>query len=277
MDRSAALSLSTLAFAVVTGFAGQASAQGTATPTPPALARDDADASSPSPVLPQGAPPAPPASPAPAASSTTEAPLEAAPAAHTGFQLALRTGVAVPFGRVDSGAKISDSFTPQASIVGDLGIKVASDIFLGAYIGVSVGGVGDTVKQGCDAVGVDCTAVGVRFGIQAHYHFNPDGKWNPWIGYGVGLELVTASGSKNNAKLDAGLVGVEFAHFMAGAEYRVGRVIGIGPFADFAVGQYGSASVETVQNGVSRKTSGELSDPSLHEWLTLGLKVTLFP
>jgi hypothetical protein len=162
-------------------------------------------------------------------------------------------------------------------IIADLGIKVAADLFLGAYVGVSFGGVGDTVKQACDGVGVDCTAAGVRFGIQAQYHFNPDGKWNPWVGYGIGLELLSASGSKNNDKLDAGLVGVEYAHFMAGADYRVNDVIGIGPFADFALGQYGSTSIEATRNGVTKKSNGELANPSLHEWLTLGVKVTFLP
>jgi hypothetical protein len=233
MDRSASLALAALAFASVTGFAAQASAQDT---TPPD-----------------------------------------APPAHTGFQLALRTGVAVPFGEVEKGATMSDSFTPQVPIIGDVGIKVAPDLFLGAYVGVSFGGVGDTVKQGCDAVGVDCTAVGVRFGIQAQYHFIPDGKWNPWVGYGIGLELLTASGSKNDDKLHAGLFGVEYAHFMAGVDYRVSEVFGIGPFADFALGQYGSTSLEATRNGVTKKSNGDLANPSLHEWLTIGLKVTFFP
>lgn len=242
MDRSASLALAASAFAVVTGFAVQASAQDTTTPAPPAPTADDAP-----------------------------------PAAHTGLQLALRTGVAVPFGEVDDGSKMSDSFTPQVPIIADVGIKVAPDLFIGAYVGVSFGGVGDTVKQGCDAVGVGCTAFGVRFGIQAQYHFNPDGQWNPWVGYGIGLELLDASGSKNDDKLHAGLFGVEYAHFMAGVDYRVNDIVGIGPFADFALGQYGSTSLEATRNGVTKKSNGELSNPALHEWLTLGLKVTLFP
>jgi len=271
MDRSASLALSALVFAVVTSSAVQVSAQGTTPPTPPAPTADDAPTPSQPPVVQQATPAEP------TAASTTDGPSGAPPAAHTGLQLGLRTGVAVPFGEVENGARISDSFTPQVSIIADVGIKPAPDLFLGAYVGVAVGGVGNTVKQACDAVGVDCTAVGVRFGIQAQYHFNPDGKWNPWIGYGIGLELLGASGSKNNDKLDAGLFGVEYAHFMAGADYRVNRVVGIGPFADFALGQYGSGSVETIQRGVSRKDNGALANPSLHEWLTLGLKVTFFP
>jgi len=91
------------------------------------------------------------------------------------------------------------------------------------------------------------------------------------------VELLGASGSKNNDKLDAGLFGVEYAHFMAGADYRVNEVVGIGPFADFALGQYGSTSLEATRNGVSRKSNGELANPSLHEWLTVGFKVTFFP
>ena len=64
---------------------------------------------------------------------------------------------------------------------------------------------------------------------------------------------------------------------MAGADYRVSEVVCIGPFADFALGQYGSASLEATRNGVSKKSNGDLANPSLHEWLTLGLKGTFFP
>lgn len=244
MNRSASFALAALGFGVVTASAAQASAQEAAEPTN---------------------------------ASATHGPADAPPPAHTGLQLGLRTGVAVPFGEVESGARMSDSFTPQVPILADLGIKVAPDLFLGAYFGVSFGGVGKTVEQGCDAVGVDCTAFGVRFGIQAQYHFNPDGTWNPWIGYGIGLELLRASGAKNDDRFHAGLFGVEYAHFMAGADYRVNEVVGIGPFADFALGQYGGVSIESTRNGVSQKNNGDLANPSLHEWLTLGLKVTFFP
>ena len=64
---------------------------------------------------------------------------------------------------------------------------------------------------------------------------------------------------------------------MAGADYRVNKTVGIGPTADFAIGQYSIASVEGTRNGVTSKKDGDIQNTSLHEWLLLGVKVTFFP
>jgi hypothetical protein len=71
--------------------------------------------------------------------------------------------------------------------------------------------------------------------------------------------------------------GFEFAHFMAGLDFRLTRVVGIGPFADFAIGQYSRTSSETTINGVTVKSDGDIQNTALHEWLTIGAKFTIFP
>jgi hypothetical protein len=277
MERSSSVAFasSLVTLALVTTLSASAAAQGTMTPTQPP------------PAEPAGTPTQPPvvqqATPAPAATAT-EPPAEESkahkgevPPARTGFQLGLRTGVAVPLGEVDKGESMSDSFTPQVPIIADIGVKVIPELFLGGYLGLSVGGAGDAIKKSCDALNVDCMAVGFRFGIEAQLHLNPDGRWNPWVGYGIGYEIAGASGSKGNNKLTAALGGVEFAHFMAGADYRINKVVGVGPYADFALGQYSIASVEATSNGVTKKTDGDIKDKTLHEWLLIGVKVTFFP
>lgn len=278
MLRRSALVVSCVAFSLVTGFASRAGAQGSMTPSqpPPLPPAEPAPTPTQPPVVQQ-------ATPAPAA-STTEAPPDEhvkgeAPAARTGFQIALRTGVAVPLGEVDKGEAMSDSFGVQVPIVADIGYKFLPQLFVGAYLGLAVGGVGDKIKQACDKVVVDCTAVGLRFGVEGQFHILPEGRWNPWVGYGIGYEISGASGTspRSNDKLTAALGGVEFAHFMAGLDYRISRVVGLGPFADFSLGQYATATVEQTLNGVTTRTNGDLKDKALHEWLLLGVKVTFFP
>jgi len=85
------------------------------------------------------------------------------------------------------------------------------------------------------------------------------------------------SGEKNNNKLTAALGGVEYAHFMAGVDYRISKVVGIGPYADFALGQYSIASIEAKSGGVTKKTDGDIANTALHQWLLIGVKVTFFP
>ncbi len=282
MKRRSALAVSSVVFSLVTGFVSVAGAQGSMTPTQPPLLPPAEPAPTPTqPPVVQQATPAPATSAS--ASASNDGPVDGpaekseAPPARTGFQLGLRTGVQVPLGDVDKGDSMSDSFTPQWPLIADIGVKVLPSLFLGGYIGISVGGVGDQLKKPCDAAGVDCVAVGFRFGIEAQFHFSPEGRWDPWIGYGIGYEIAGASGSKSNNKVTAALGGVEFAHLMAGADYRINKTIGIGPTADFAVGQYSIASFEETRNGVTSKIDGDIKNTALHQWLLLGVKVTFFP
>jgi hypothetical protein len=279
MHRRPSLVLSAVTFALVTAFAAGAGAQGTMTPTqpppsPPAPAAEPAPTPTQPPVVQQ-------ATPAQGASTSEVPPDEhasgEAPPARTGFQISLRTGVAVPLGDAAQDAKMSDGFGLQVPIIADIGAKVIPQLFVGGYLGIAVGGVGDSIKKSCDQVKVDCSSVGFRFGVEAQYHILPDGKLNPWVGYGIGYEISGIGGSKNNDKVTFGLGGVEFAHLMAGFDYRVSKVFGIGPFADFALGQYSVTTSETTLNGVTKKTDSDISNKAMHEWLMLGVKVTFFP
>ncbi len=69
-----------------------------------------------------------------------------APAARTGFQLAVRAGYAVPMGKFDAGAgeDMSNVFSGQVPFTVDVGAKVTENIFLGGYAGLAVGGTAGT-------------------------------------------------------------------------------------------------------------------------------------
>jgi hypothetical protein len=270
-----AASFAVAAVAPILALVAPAAAQGTMTPAdqPPPLPPTGTPSQ---PPVVQQATPVEPAAPGQAAEPPVEEKREA-PKARTGFQIAVRTGVAIPLGEVSKDSKMSDSFGVQVPLIADIGGKVIPNLFIGGYLGISFGGVGDSLKKACDAVDVDCTSVGFRFGAQAQLHILPDAKLNPWVGYGIGYEIAGASGSKGSNKFTAALAGVEFAHFMAGFDYRINRVVGIGPFADFALGQYSIASTEETVAGVSRKSDGDIKDTTLHQWLLVGVRVTFFP
>lgn len=267
--------------------AGPAAAQGTMTPSLPPP--EPAATPNEPPPLPPSAPAQPVESPAvagpagtgaaePIAEPVAEQAHGAAPKARTGFQVAARTGVTVPMGRLQKDMKMSDTVGPlQIPVHADVGVKIIPQLFVGGYVGVSLGGVGDTMSRACDQAHVSCSSIGFRFGLQAQYHVAPGGKLNPWVGYGIGYEIAGASGTNGGNTLSVAYGGVEFAHVMAGADFRISRIVGVGPFADFAIGQYSFASVEETRFGRTVKTDGSVQDKALHEWLTLGVKVTFFP
>jgi hypothetical protein len=204
------------------------------------------------------------------------APAEAPPA-NTGFQLALRTGIAVPLGESNEGDKMSDVFGVQFPIIADIGAKVIPEIFIGAYVGFGIGGASGNVSDSCSRNGLSCTTTTFRIGAQIQYHIAPAAKVNPWIGYGFGYERSGLSGSKNGDSASVGISGLELAHLMAGVDFRLSNVFGIGPFVDFALGQYSSTSSDSSVNGRSTSTSRDIDKTALHQWFTLGVKFTFFP
>ena len=191
------------------------------------------------------------------------------PAPRTGFQMAIRTGYSLPMGKVHNGdssvgtivpMNMSDTFGGQVPFIVDIGGKVIPELFIGGYFGLGIGGAGGQLKDNCP----NCNSVGLHFGAEVQYHILPAGFVNPWIGYGLGFESSAVGDSSS-----IGFGGFEFARFMGGADFRINRVFGVGPFVDLSMATY-----STVSDG---DTSVSIPETATHEWLTLGVRFVFFP
>jgi hypothetical protein len=205
-----------------------------------------------------------------------------APKAHTGFQLGLRTGVALPFGKArggaygtstTSGVDLSEVASPQVPIYVEIGGKPIPNLFIGGYLGLGFGGAGDQTDIDCNNTNTTCVVVDARFGIEVQYHILPDAWVNPWVGYGFGFESVALSASNGDVTSSGSFSGFEFAHFMTGVDFRLSRVFGLGPFVGFSLGQYSRVHLEV--NNTSR--SEDIPETAMHQWLTVGLRTVFFP
>jgi len=290
MKHASLAALAPLSFALVTSLALPAAAQGTMTPNapPPAEGAAPGPSSLPPPSLPPPSPPPPvPAAPvegtaaggaAVAAEPTTEIPEEKtrrAPPAHRGFQVAARGGAAIPLGNAAKDSPLSDSFGAQFAAIVDIGGKIIPELFIGAYLGGNVGAVGSETSKICDARRASgCLAVTYRIGVQAQYHIIPDGKVDPWVGYGIGYEVSRIGGTENGLDFSTTSYGPEYGHILAGVDFRLTKIFGIGPFVDFSFGKF------TNQTSDPQPVAGQSSDlanTALHEWLTIGAKFLFFP
>lgn len=163
------------------------------------------------------------------------------PKARTGFQAALRTGYSIASGEVEGASgNPSDAVLHQWPGIVDIGFKVTPELFVGVYSGLSAG-VGSCATT--------CTSYGFQLGAELQYHILPNGFVNPWVGYGLGLEFLAIAPVR-------GYSGFEFARLMGGADFRLDRVFGLGPFVDFSLTKYA--------HGIGRN-------------LTLGARFVLFP
>jgi hypothetical protein len=77
--------------------------------------------------------------------------------------------------------QLSDVVGPQLTTTVDIGAKIIPSLFLGGYLGLNVGNAGGKLGDACAAAHRSCTSKTHRIGIQAQFHFMPDGKVKrPW-------------------------------------------------------------------------------------------------
>jgi len=198
---------------------------------------------------------------------------EDGPPSHKGFQMALRPGIAIPLGSAEKGTSQADIFGPQFSMILDIGGKPIDNLFIGGYLGLNIGGAGGKAADACSSNNISCTSATIRLGIEAQYHIIPEGKINPWVGYGIGIESSGLGQSKNGQAVTTTVTGWEFAHLMAGVDFRISKTFGIGPVVDFSIAQYS----RTATSGGLRDDSADIKDKAIHQWLTIGARLVLLP
>jgi hypothetical protein len=193
--------------------------------------------------------------------------------AQTGFQMALSTGYAFPLGSADGTTTQSDFVSGQVPLHLELGGKLWPQLFLGVYFGAGFGGAGGALSSTCASPGVSCSSWTLRGGLEGIVYILPGARFDPYIGYGFGIEATRVGARSQAATASLLAFGVDYARFTLGVDYRLNPIVGFGPFLSLSLGQYQDISAQ----GPSSSQMGELGDKAVHTWLTLGARVTLFP
>ena len=202
--------------------------------------------------------PAPDAASAPAPVADATAGVSSGSAfADKKIRLGLRLGYAFAMGSSQEGTKMSDGTSGQVPIWIDAGYMVTPNIMLGLY-----GQYGFVLLKDCN----DCSAHDLRFGIQGQYHLAPAASMDPWLGLGVGYEILSTSQTAQGITVSGDVKGFEFLNLQGGADFKVADALTVGPFLSFSLGQYSSIS--------SGGLSADIDKTALHEWLTVGVKGT---
>ena len=182
------------------------------------------------------------------------------------IKLGLRLGYGLPFGSAEDGAKLKDGFSGQIPIWIDAGYMVTPNILVGLY-----GQYGFVSVKEC-RTGADCSAHDIRFGVQGQYHLSPAESIDPWLGLGIGYEILSESLSGGGSTADVSFKGFEFLNLQGGADFKVANALSVGPFLSFSLGQYSSEKISGFGAPIDR--DGSVDKTALHEWLTLGVKGT---
>jgi outer membrane protein W len=176
-------------------------------------------------------------------------------------RLGVGVGFAMPLGDLST-APLSYDITRQVPVSLEAGYFIAPHLLIGAYgqYGFAAGGEDSG----------DGTVRDVSFGIQAQYHAAPRAGIDPWLGLGVGYEIL----SNRSEQGDMVARGLELARLQAGLDLRVAPAFTLGPFLGLSLDEY-------THYKLTRDTytafDGAIHPRGFHEWPTVGVKGTFAP
>ncbi len=199
----------------------------------------------------------------------------------------MRSGYVLPFGSLVANTDLSSAVTGVFPVEFDAGVRFRR-VSLGAYLqygwGSMVqskttaaafiangGGRAETPPCGTWPFSYTCTGSDLKVGIEVQYHLVPGGGFDPWFGYGVGMEtmnaLVTGQFVGQPVATTLSFIGWNVAVLQVGVDYKL-PYVSVGPFVTFDLGRFSSVSLS---NPALTETH-TIQDPAWHEWLTLGLR-----
>ncbi|MCK8497404.1 outer membrane beta-barrel protein [Myxococcus fulvus] len=204
-----------------------------------------------------------------------------------GFALGLRAGFAVPYGDLagnpsgeGDGAPVGDLVSSVIPLELNAGYFFNKNFYLGAFFQYGLGSLNTDTEDGeedpCSVDGVSCSATQLRFGVNAAYHFDATPMVDPWVGVGIGYEILNskvsaeALGQEISAKTS--VKGFEFISAQGGVDFRISPKFSVGPYITATVGQYSSASISLSGDGEEEEQSQDLEEKAIHGWINGGVR-----
>jgi opacity protein-like surface antigen len=190
----------------------------------------------------------------------------------SGLELGARFGYSIPLGSVTGAenANLSTYVSGRLPLGIDVGYRINPSFYLGGFFQYGVLFTASNATTSCGQNGISCSGHDFQLGLQAAYHPSMLGSLDPWLGVGVGYEILDFNATQGATSASGNFNGFQFLQLMAGADYKVQPNLGIGPFVSFSLSQY---SNEQVCQANGQCVSESISNGALHEWLTFGVRV----
>jgi hypothetical protein len=190
--------------------------------------------------------------------------------ASSGPIFALRAGLGVPTGDIARGGPAVHDVVERKIPLGlEIGYRIGQRIWGELIFELAPARAASDLCIG----GVDCFASDARIGLAVLFRLAPRSLVDPWVGVGVGVEVMNAQGwnSATSSEFEWSWAGLELPFVEAGLDVRVSQRVVVGPWASMTVARFTSESIEAG----SGTTSGKIHDRATHGWLSGGIKATL--
>lgn len=189
-----------------------------------------------------------------------------------GLELALRTGVAVPFGDIQNNSSL-DSYAKSAiPLVVEGGYRFDSNLFAGARFQYGFAQVKNP-NGSCSNNNASCGGSVVTLGLEGIYRLQPQAQFAPWLGVGAGYEWSSwdAESSVLNGAAGATMKGF-VAMVQGGGDVRVTPQLVLGPFLEASFGRFDTVSTRLRLGNTLSESDSDINDTAWHMWVALGVR-----
>jgi hypothetical protein len=187
----------------------------------------------------------------------------------TGVEVAVRTGLALPFGEIQNGSNLDRYASSAVPIILEGGYRLDSNLFFGLRLQYGFPQLKN--PNGSCSGNVSCDGSVVMLGLEATYRFLPEATFVPWAGVGFGYEWASADYTGGNGSVGGTNKGFQ-ALVQAGGDVRVTQKLMLGPFLEAAFGRYDSADTRVRVLNTTMETTADISNTAWHTWVTLGVR-----
>ena len=177
----------------------------------------------------------------------------------SGPRFGVRTGLARPIGSAFSGSSaLSDTIYGYVPLRLDAGYRIERHFYVGIDAQLAA-----IIPAGCTS-GYSCSGTNTRLGMMVAYHLLPTKLVDPYLGVGMGYEVLHTTRSVGTTSVDITARGFELLDAELGADVRLGRSWRVGPVISGSLARYTGVAV----NGIESTDFTTL----LHVWVMAGVR-----
>lgn len=193
---------------------------------------------------------------------------QGAPVPDRGAEVAVRTGLAIPFGSTAEGSDFDQYASSAIPLLIEAGFRVDSHLFLGGRFGYAFPNLKNPNNVCTNA---SCDGSVVTLGIEAIYRLMPEETFAPWIGGGLGYDWTAFDASTQNASAGGTYSGFQ-GLLMAGGDYRVNQQLVLGPAVEASFGRFDTVASHARIGNLNTSNETDITDTAWHTWITLGIR-----
>ncbi|TNV60380.1 porin family protein [Corallococcus exiguus] len=191
------------------------------------------------------------------------------PSPGAGFAVGARAAYGIPLGKAFNDVELSNQVGNSVAFQVDVAYFLSQRLSLGAYFQYGF-------AEGLAGVVDNATSARVlRFGFDVDYHFAPEKFVAPWVGVGLGYELVAVHDAfmeTEDSRPSSEYKGLELGHAHFGVDFQLTNFLAVGPYVTATLGQYSKFAARA---GDILDVEGDIpsDDRSFHFWVQPGVRV----